>query len=81
MNLPTLSHALVAVLALSISGAGVAGPREDQLAAYAAAAKSANPAFAGRFTWRDATRQRYRDSKGRGKMDDRPGGEVQLQPR
>ena len=47
MNLPTLSHALVAVFALSISGAGVAGPREDQLAAYAAAAKSANPAFAG----------------------------------
>ncbi len=47
MNPLTLSHVLVAVLALSISGAAVAGPREDQLAAYAAAAKAANPAFAG----------------------------------
>ena len=47
MNPLTLSHVLAAVLALSISGAAVAGPREDQLAAYAAAAKAANPAFAG----------------------------------
>ena len=47
MNPLTLSHVLAAVLALSISGAAVAGPREDQLAAYAVAAKAANPAFAG----------------------------------
>ena len=47
MNPLTLSHVLAAVLALSVSGAGIAGPREDQLVAYAAAAKAANPAFAG----------------------------------
>lgn len=38
---------LVAALALSLSGAGIAGPREDQLARYASAAKAANPGFAG----------------------------------
>ena len=38
---------LVATMALTFSGAGLAGPREDQLARYASAAKAANPAFSG----------------------------------
>ena len=38
---------LAATLALTLSGAGMAGPREDQLATYASAAKAADPAFAG----------------------------------
>ena len=38
---------LTATLALSLSGAVIAGPREDQLAQYAKAAKTADPAFAG----------------------------------
>ncbi len=36
---------LAAGLALAMSGASSAGPREDQLATYASAAKSANPTF------------------------------------
>ncbi len=39
--------AAMAIAMLSFSAAGYAGPREDQLAHYASAAKSANPAFAG----------------------------------
>ena len=38
---------LAAALALMFSGASTAGPREDQLARYATAAKAANPAFSG----------------------------------
>lgn len=38
---------LTAALALTLSGASMAGPREDQLAQYAKAAKAADPAFAG----------------------------------
>lgn len=38
---------LAALLALSLSSASNAGPREDQLARYASAAKAADPAFAG----------------------------------
>ena len=36
---------LAAGLALAMSGASSAGPREDQLATYASAAKLANPTF------------------------------------
>lgn len=36
---------LAAGLAFTFSGAGIAGPREDQLAGYAKSAKAANPAF------------------------------------
>ena len=36
-----------ALLALTFSGAGIAGPREVQLDQYASAAKAANPAFSG----------------------------------
>ena len=36
--------ALAAALALSFSGTGIAGPREEQLDKYASAAKAANPA-------------------------------------
>jgi hypothetical protein len=36
---------IAAGLALTLSGASIAGPREDQLAQYASAAKAANPAF------------------------------------
>lgn len=44
----TLSATLLAAaLALTFSGAASAGPREDQLATYASAAKAANPAFSG----------------------------------
>ena len=38
---------LAATLALTLSSASRAGPREDQLAKYASAAKAADPAFAG----------------------------------
>ena len=38
---------LAASLALTVSGTSIAGPREDQLAQYASAAKAANPAFSG----------------------------------
>ena len=67
MNPPTLSHVLAAVLALSVSGAGIAGPREDQLVAYAAAAKAANPAFAGFSAARGKTL--HTQSFGLGKPD------------
>ncbi len=67
MNPLTLSHVLAAVLALSISGAGIAGPREDQLAAYATAAKAANPAFAGFSAARGKTL--HTQSFGLGKPD------------
>lgn len=67
MNPLTLSHVLAAVLALSVSGAGIAGPREDQLVAYAAAAKAANPAFAGFSAARGKTL--HTQSFGLGKPD------------
>lgn len=38
---------IIASLALSFSGTSTAGPREDQLARYASAAKSGNASFAG----------------------------------
>ncbi len=38
---------LAVTLALSLSGAGIAGTREDQLDKYARAAKAANPGFSG----------------------------------
>jgi cytochrome c peroxidase len=38
---------LTAVLSLSLAGSAKAGPREDQLAHYASAAKAADPTFAG----------------------------------
>jgi hypothetical protein len=38
---------IAAGLALTLSGVSIAGPREDQLAQYASAAKAANPAFSG----------------------------------
>lgn len=38
---------LTASLVLLYAGAGIAGPREDQLAQYAKSAKVANPAFSG----------------------------------
>ena len=38
---------LAAALALTLSGAGMAGPREDKLTTYASAAKAADPAFTG----------------------------------
>ncbi|MFA7291499.1 MAG: DUF1924 domain-containing protein [Rhodocyclaceae bacterium] len=50
MNQPMKKISLVAATALamlSLSAPGFAGPREDQLAQYASAAKAANPAFAG----------------------------------
>lgn len=47
MNRNLITTLLTATLALSLSGASIAGPREDQLAQYAKAAKAADPAFAG----------------------------------
>lgn len=47
MNRNLITTLLTATLALSLSGTGIAGPREDQLAQYAKAAKAADPAFAG----------------------------------
>jgi cytochrome c553 len=38
---------LAASLALMFPGAGIAGPREEQLDKYASAARAASPAFAG----------------------------------
>jgi len=38
---------LAAALALTFSASASAGPREDQLAKYASAAKAANPSFSG----------------------------------
>lgn len=38
---------LAAILALTFSGAGSAGPREEQLDQYASAAKAENPSFSG----------------------------------
>lgn len=46
---------LAAALAWTLSGASIAGPREDQLAQYAKAAKAADPAFAGFTTERGKT--------------------------
>lgn len=44
----TLSTTLLAAtLALSLSGAGISGPREDQLSQYANAAKAADAGFTG----------------------------------
>ncbi|MBI4984890.1 MAG: DUF1924 domain-containing protein [Rhodocyclales bacterium] len=45
MNLQTA--AIVLSLSLTLATAAAAGPREDQLAQYAAAAKATTPAFAG----------------------------------
>ncbi|MFZ4625845.1 MAG: DUF1924 domain-containing protein [Rhodoferax sp.] len=42
-----ITHLLAACLVVSLSSAGMAGPREDQLAGYASAAKAADPMFAG----------------------------------
>ena len=47
MNMKPSICTLAATLALIFSGAGIAGPREQQLDQYASAAKTANPAFAG----------------------------------
>jgi hypothetical protein len=47
MNRKPTAIALAAMLALGFSGAGIAGPREDQLDKYASAAKAADPAFSG----------------------------------
>jgi hypothetical protein len=47
MNMKSVICALAATLALTFSGAGIAGPREAQLEQYASAAKTANPAFSG----------------------------------
>ena len=38
---------LAVTLALSFSGAGISGTREDQLDKYARTAKASNPAFSG----------------------------------
>ena len=47
MHRNLITPLLAAALALTLSGAGIAGPREDQLSQYASAAKAADPAFAG----------------------------------
>ena len=47
MQLNSTATLLAAALALMFAGASIAGPREDQLATYASAAKAANPAFSG----------------------------------
>jgi len=47
MNIQLHIYALAATLALTFSGAGIAGPREAQLDQYASATKAANPAFSG----------------------------------
>lgn len=47
MQVKSIAALLAASLALTFAGAGIAGPREDQLAQYASAAKAGNPAFSG----------------------------------
>jgi cytochrome c553 len=47
MNRKPSIRRFAALLALTFSGAGIAGPREVQLDQYASAAKAANPAFSG----------------------------------
>ena len=47
MNRIFASGALVTVFAFALSGAGIAGPREDQLDRYAGMARAGNPDFAG----------------------------------
>jgi hypothetical protein len=47
MHLNRTIPALLACAAILLSGAALAGVREDQLAQYASAAKAANPGFAG----------------------------------
>jgi hypothetical protein len=47
MNRPTVSKPVLAIVLLACAALVHAGPREDQLAAYAAEAKAADPAFAG----------------------------------
>jgi len=47
MQVKSIAALLAASLALTFAGAGIAGPREDQLAQYGSAAKAANPAFSG----------------------------------
>lgn len=42
-----IATSLLAVLAVTLSSAASAGPREEQLAKYATAAKAADPAFTG----------------------------------
>ena len=51
--------------ALSLSGAGFAGPREDLLADYAAAARTASPNFSGFSTARGETLYRTRFASGK----------------
>jgi hypothetical protein len=52
MNRTPSIRRFAALLALTFSGAGIAGPREAQLDNYASAAKAANPAFSGFSTAR-----------------------------
>ena len=47
MHRNLITTLLATTLALTLSGAANAGPREDQLGQYAKAAKAADPAFAG----------------------------------
>lgn len=47
MNRNFIISMLAAGLALSISSAGIAGPREEQVDKYASAAKATTPAFSG----------------------------------
>lgn len=47
MHRNSTATALLAALAFAWAASSTAGPREDQLAQYASAAKAANPAFAG----------------------------------
>jgi hypothetical protein len=55
MNRTPSIRRFAALLALTFSGAGIAGPREVQLDQYASAAKAANPAFSGFSTARGQT--------------------------
>jgi len=47
MQLKSFAALLAASLAMTFAGAGIAGPREDQLVQYAKGARAANPAFSG----------------------------------
>lgn len=47
MNRTLVTRALIAAVALTFASAGFAGPREEQLATYATAAKADAPGFAG----------------------------------
>lgn len=47
MNRNFADGALITILAVALAGAGIAGPREDQLDKYAGMARAGNPAFDG----------------------------------